>query len=76
MEISKKHLERVGSVKESHTGSENSSTLVWSSMFVMDKVRKRRRPCSLHDGDLSSLQGAQRLSLFGYEIQKIDFSEA
>ena len=32
--------------------------------------------CSLHDGDLSSLQGAQRLSLFGYEIQKIDFSEA
>ena len=32
--------------------------------------------CSLHDGDLSSLQGGQRLSLFGYRIQKIDFSEA
>jgi len=32
--------------------------------------------CSLHDGDLSSLQVAQRLSLFGYKIQKIDFSEA
>ena len=32
-------------------------------------------PCSLHDGDLSSLQGAQRLSLFGYRIQKIDFPE-
>ena len=31
--------------------------------------------CSLHDGDLSSLQGAQRLSLFGCEIQKIHFSE-
>ena len=31
--------------------------------------------CSLHDGDLSSLQGAQRLSLFGYKIQQIDFSE-
>ena len=29
--------------------------------------------CSLHDGDLSSLQGAQRLSLFGNEIQKIHF---
>ena len=32
--------------------------------------------CSLHDGDLSSLQGGQRLSLFGYRIQKNDFSEA
>ena len=31
--------------------------------------------CSLHDGDLSSLQGAQRLSLFGYKIQKIHFPE-
>ena len=31
--------------------------------------------CSLRDGDLSSLQGAQRLSLFAYEIQKIDFPE-
>ena len=32
--------------------------------------------CSLHDGDLSSLQGAQRLSPFGYEIHKNNFSEA
>ena len=32
--------------------------------------------CSLHDGDLSSLQGGQRLSLFGYKIQKMDLSEA
>ena len=27
-------------------------------------------PCRLHDGDLSSLERAQRLSLLGYEIQK------
>ena len=32
--------------------------------------------CSLHDGDLSSLQGGQRLSLFGNKIQKNNFSEA
>ena len=32
--------------------------------------------CSLHDGDLSSLQVAQRLSLFVYRIHKCDFSEA
>ena len=32
--------------------------------------------CSLHDGDLSSLQGAQRLSLFDYKIKKTDFPEA
>ena len=28
--------------------------------------------CSLRDGDLTSLQGSQTLSLFGYEIQKND----
>ena len=32
--------------------------------------------CSLHDGDLSSLQVAQRLSLFGYKIETIGCSEA
>ena len=32
--------------------------------------------CSLHDGNLSSLPVARRLSLFGYKIIKIDFSEA
>ena len=32
--------------------------------------------CSLHDGDLGSLQGGPRLSLFGNKIQKNDFSEA
>ena len=33
-------------------------------------------PCGLHDGDHSSLQVAQRRSLFGYKIHKIDLSEA
>ena len=32
--------------------------------------------CSLHDGDLGSLQGGPRLSLFGNKIQKNNFSEA
>ena len=32
--------------------------------------------CSLHDGDHSSLQVAQRRSLFGHTIHKIDFTEA
>ena len=32
--------------------------------------------CSLHDGDHSSLQVAQRRSLFGYKIYKIELSEA
>ena len=32
--------------------------------------------CSLHDGDHSSLQVAQRRSLFGYKINNIDLSEA
>ena len=48
------------------------------------KMSARKRPgggsdcqlCSLHDGDLSSLQVALRLSLFGYKIQKNKFSEA
>ena len=29
-------------------------------------------PCSLHDGDHSSLQVARRRSLFGYKINNID----
>ena len=32
--------------------------------------------CSLHDGDLGSLQGGPRLSLFGNKIHKNNFSEA
>ena len=32
--------------------------------------------CGLHDGDHRSLQVAQRRSLFGYQIHKIDLSEA
>ena len=32
--------------------------------------------CGLHDGDHRSLQVAQRRSLFGYKIHKIEFSEA
>ena len=32
--------------------------------------------CSLHDGDHRSLQVAQRRSLFGYKIHKIELSEA
>ena len=32
--------------------------------------------CSLHDGDLGSLHGGPRLSLFGNKIQKNIFSEA
>ena len=32
--------------------------------------------CGLHDGDHRSLQVAQRRSLFGYKIHKIELSEA
>ena len=32
--------------------------------------------CGLHDGDHRSLQVAQRRSLFGYKIHKIDLSKA
>ena len=32
--------------------------------------------CSLHDGDHRSLQVAQKRSLFGYKIHKIDLSKA
>ena len=32
--------------------------------------------CSLHDGDHRSLQVAQKRSLFGYKIHKIELSEA